>query len=290
MSPATLGVIGGSGLYRMEGLADVDEIEVSTAFGNPSDRIVQARLGQVRFLFLPRHGREHHLPPHRINYRANILALKQLGAQQIVSVSAVGSLDEQLRPGELVLVDQFLDRTTKRANTFFEDHGVVVHVGLADPIDPALADAITESAERVGVHVHRGGTYVCIEGPQFSTRAESHLYRAWGAAVVGMTNLPEARLAREAQLPYASMAWVTDYDCWHQTEAPVSVEAVLAVLQANARNSQRILSELTSRLPDPAKSPASKALEDAVLTDLAGLPPATLADLGPLLARPKGNA
>ena len=262
----TLGVIGGSGLYRMDGLGEVREHRVSTTYGEPSDVVVEGVLDGVRFLFLPRHGRLHHTPPHQINYRANILALKQLGAEQIVSVSAVGSLKESIVPGDVVLVDQFIDRTRNRASTFFEDIGVVAHVGFGDPIDRALQQALLRAAVETGVRAHEGGTYVCMEGPQFSTRAESNLYRSWGADVIGMTNVPEAKLAREAELPYATIALATDYDCWHQTEAAVTVDAVVAVLLENVRKAQLMLRALTKYVPDPTQSPATSALRDAFLT------------------------
>jgi len=212
-----LGVIGGSGLYDMPGLERRRELPESTTdlgFGAPSDAIIEGFLGETRLLFLPRHGRDHRHPPHRVNYRANLLALKAAGAEQIVSVSAVGSLAEEMHPGDIVLVDQFIDRTRNRPSTYFEDAGVVAHVGFSDPIDAALSQALHAATLKTGAKAHRGGTYVCIEGPQFSTRAESNLYRSWGAHVVGMTNLPEARLARECELPYATVGLVTDYDCW----------------------------------------------------------------------------
>ena len=261
-----VGVIGGSGLYEMAGLERVEEIPLDTPFGRPSDSVISGWLGETRYLFLPRHGRGHLHPPHRINYRANIHALKQAGAEQVISVSAVGSMKEGIAPGDVVLVDQFIDRTRHRPNTFFEDDGVVAHVELADPIDAALQEALYRAAVEEGVRVHRGGTYVCIDGPQFSTRAESNLFRSWGVDVIGMTNLPEARLAREAELPYATIALATDYDCWHQTEAPVTVEAVVAVLKKNVHNAQRILRAVAKRLPDPAQSPASRALAHAIMT------------------------
>jgi 5'-methylthioadenosine phosphorylase len=265
-----IGVIGGSGTSELEDLTDRSEHRVTTSFGEPSDSVIGGTLAtsrsSVRFLFLPRHGRGHRIPPHRINYRANILALKQLGAEQIISLSAVGSLREDIHPGDVVLVDQFIDRTRQRPNTFFEDDGVVVHVEFADPVDAALKDALYRSAIETGARVRNSGTYVCIDGPQFSTRAESDLYRSWGATVIGMTNLPEARLAREAELPYATMALVTDYDCWCREQAAVSVDTVLAALQKNAATAKKILREVAHRLPDPAQSPATRALKHAIVT------------------------
>jgi 5'-methylthioadenosine phosphorylase len=285
MSMLTLGVIGGSGLYAMEGLEDVKEHAVETTFGSPSDVVVSGQLGGVQLLFLPRHGRGHKLAPHEINYRANILALKALGASQLVSFSAVGSMKENVHPGDVVLVDQFIDRTRSRPFTFFEGVGVVAHVEFAEPIDPALQSALYRASVSVGARSHRGGTYVCIEGPQFSTRAESNLFRSWGVDVIGMTNLPEARLAREAELPYATVALVTDYDCWHQSEASVSVAAVLEVLHKNVKTAQAILRELVGNLPDPRESRASRALEHAVITSRDRIGEQARAKLAPLIGR-----
>ncbi|MGD8863242.1 MAG: S-methyl-5'-thioadenosine phosphorylase [Myxococcales bacterium] len=281
----SLAIIGGSGLYDLEGLEQVEEIEVQTPFGGPSDHVIQGRMGDVRLLFLPRHGRGHRVPPHRINYRANVFALKQLGADQILSVSAVGSLKETLHPGDFVIVDQFIDRTRGRSSTFFDDFDMVAHVGFGDPVDAALAGAVAEAARAAGATVHRGGTYVCMDGPQFSSRAESELYRSWGADVIGMTNLPEAKLAREAELPYATLAMVTDYDCWHQTEEAVSVEAVIAVLQSNVQRARATLLELLGRLPDAGASPATSALENAILTAPETVSTATREALAPLIGK-----
>ncbi|NCQ61393.1 MAG: S-methyl-5'-thioadenosine phosphorylase [Myxococcales bacterium] len=284
-SERTVGVIGGSGLYAMEGLEDVTEIPVDTAFGAPSDAVISGRMGATRYLFLPRHGRGHRIPPHRINYRANMLALKMLGAEQVISVSAVGSLKEGIHPGDMVLVDQFIDRTRARANTFFEDDGVVAHVGFSHPVDEALSSALYRACVDVGARAHRGGAYVCIEGPQFSTVAESNMFRSWNASVVGMTNLPEARLAREAELPYATLALATDYDCWHPDHDSVSVEAVVAVIQKNVATAQAVLKSVGRELPDPTLSPASSALAHAIMTS----PDAISADakrrLEPLIGR-----
>lgn len=281
----TLGIIGGSGLYEMDGLSSVEEHSVQTTFGAPSDVVISGRLGDVRLLFLPRHGRGHRLAPHEIPYRANVLALKMLGAEQIVSVSAVGSLTESIQPGHVVVVDQFIDRTRARPSTFFEGVGVVAHVAFGDPVDTALSDALYRSAVEAGARAHRGGTYVCIDGPQFSTRAESNLYRSSGASVIGMTNVPEAKLAREAELPYATLALVTDYDCWKSDEAHVTVADVLSVLKKNVALAQTILRGVAPRLPDPADSPAARALDSAILTPLEKFPAAAREKLGPLVAR-----
>ena len=266
MTERVLGVIGGSGLYEMAGLSDVEEVDIDTPFGAPSDTIVRGRIGDVTLLFLPRHGRGHRLAPHLINYRANVCAMKRLGATQLVSLSAVGSMRESIEPGHVVIVDQYLDMTRRRTSTFF-DGGVVAHVAFADPVCPELARAAALAASHAGAVVHEGGTYVCIEGPQFSTRAESHLYRSFGVAVIGMTAMPEAKLAREAELPYATIAFATDYDAWHETVAAVSVDAVLTILRRNVDLGKRIVAELASVLPDPASSPATHALRDSIITD-----------------------
>jgi 5'-methylthioadenosine phosphorylase len=261
----TLGVIGGSGLYEMEGLTTVTELRIETPYGAPSDVIMRGELGDTTLLFLPRHGRGHRIPPHQINYRANICAMKKAGATHLVSISAVGSMKEEIVPGHLVAVDQFVDLTKRRVSTFFED-GVAAHVVFADPVCADLQDALADAAARAGATVHRGGTYVCMEGPQFSTRAESRVYRSWGVSVIGMTGMPEAKLAREAELPYALLALATDYDCWHESEEDVSVEAVLAVVRKNVDVAKRTIAELSRALPDPAKSRATGALRGAVMT------------------------
>jgi 5'-methylthioadenosine phosphorylase len=261
-----LGVIGGSGLYELDQLTDVEELEITTPFGKPSDSLGAGTIAATRLLFIPRHGRGHRLPPHRINYRANVLALKMAGAEQILSVSAVGSMRDEIHPGDMVVVDQFIDRTRHRNDSFFADDGVVAHVGFADPIDAQLAGSLTGAARTAGAVVHEGGTYLCVEGPQFSTRAESQLYRSWGVSVIGMTNLPEARLAREAELPYATLAMATDYDCWHEGHDAVTVQAVIAVMQVNVAKAKEIIVELAQALPDPSGRPASSALAGAILT------------------------
>jgi 5'-methylthioadenosine phosphorylase len=280
----TLGVIGGSGLYELVGLVSQERVAVETPYGAPSDEIVRGRLGDTTLLFLPRHGRGHRLSPSNINYRANVCAMKKLGATHLVSVSAVGSMKEEILPGHLVVVDQFIDLTKHRTSTFFEG-GIAAHVAMADPVCPALAEAIARAADKVGAHAHRGGTYVCIEGPQFSTRAESRVYRSWGVSVIGMTNMPEAKLAREAELPYATIAVASDYDCWHETEEDVSVEGILAVLRASLETTQRVIGELAVSLPDPRKSPAYRALAHALLTDRSLIPAAKRAELDWLLPK-----
>ena len=270
-SGATLAVLGGSGLYEMDGLTDVKELRVDTPFGSPSDVIVEGRLGDTRLLFLPRHGRGHRIPPHAINYRANICALKKSGATHVMTISAVGSMKEEIVPGDLVVVDQFIDLTKRRISTFFDEE-VAAHVGFADPVCDLMTTAIADAAERAAratgstSRVHRGGTYVVMEGPQFSTRAESLLYRSWGVSVIGMTAMPEAKLAREAELPFATLALATDYDCWHTSEEDVSVEAVIAVVKKNVQLARRTIVELAKSLPDAAKSRAHGALKNAIMT------------------------
>jgi 5'-methylthioadenosine phosphorylase len=261
----TLAVIGGSGLYEIDGLQDVTELTIETPSGAPSDVIVKGTLGGTTLLFLPRHGRGHRIPPHAINYRANVAALKMCGATHLLTVSAVGSMKEAIQPGDFVVVDQFIDLTKRRASTFF-DEGLVAHVGLADPVCEDLASALAGAAREAGATLHEGGTYVCIEGPAFSTRAESLLYRSWGVSVIGMTAMPEARLAREAELPYAVLALATDYDSWHATEEDVSVEAVVRTLKKNVSLSRQTIAELASRLPDPNASRAHGALAHALMT------------------------
>jgi 5'-methylthioadenosine phosphorylase len=279
-----LGVIGGSGLYEIEGLTHVERVHVDTPFGVPSDAIVRGRLGDTTLLFLPRHGRGHRIAPHEIPFRANVCAMKKLGATHLLSISAVGSMKEAIAPGHFVVVDQYIDLTRRRVSTFFEE-GVVAHVGFADPVCPQLSASAAAAAERAGARVHRGGTYVCIEGPQFSTRAESLLYRSWGVAVIGMTAMPEAKLAREAELPFAMLALATDYDCWHESEEDVTVEAVIAVLHRNVATARATVSELAGALPDPTKSRASGVLEGALMTSRERIPATTFARLEWLIGK-----
>ncbi|HMJ11944.1 MAG TPA: S-methyl-5'-thioadenosine phosphorylase [Polyangiaceae bacterium] len=266
----TLGVIGGSGIYDIAGLTRIEELRVSTPFGDPSDALIRGRLGDTTLLFLPRHGRGHLVAPTAINYRANICALKLAGAEQVISLSAVGSMREDIHPGDVVIVDQYIDCTKQRISTFF-DTGVVAHVGFSHPVCPNLSAALARAARRAGGQVISGGTYVCIEGPQFSSKAESLLYRSWGVSVIGMTALPEAKLAREAELPYATLALATDYDCWHESAEPVSVEAILRVLHENAELAKRTVAELVRDLPKAEESPAAHALEHAIITTPAAI-------------------
>ena len=279
----TLGVLGGSGLYELDGLHGVTEIVVDTPFGRPSDVLVKGTLDNgTTLLFLPRHGRGHRIPPHAIDYRANICALKKAGATHLLSISAVGSMKEEIQPGHLVVPDQFIDLTKKRVTTYFED-GIVAHVPFADPTCKLLGAAVADAADRVGARVHRGGTYVCMEGPQFSTRAESRVYRSWGASVIGMTAMPEAKLAREAELPYATLALATDYDCWHDAHDAVTIEQVVATMKTNVGFAKKALVELSGHLPDPSKSIAHRASRGAVITSPNAITAETRARLGWLL-------
>jgi 5'-methylthioadenosine phosphorylase len=280
----TLGIIGGTAIYELEGLADVKETVVETPFGTPSDAYVQGRLGDVRLIFLSRHGRGHRILPHEINYRANIYGMKALGADAVVALSAVGSMREDIRPGDMVIVDQFFDRTRMRPSTFF-GQGLAGHVLFADPVCAELSALAHRAAVAQGGTVHRTGTYLCIEGPQFSTRAESRVYRAWGADVIGMTNLPEARLAREAELCFCTVALATDYDCWHETEEDVDVTAVLEVLKANARRANAVVAELCRLLPEAGPCECSSALSTALLTARDKIPEETLKRLDLLVGK-----
>jgi len=284
-----LGIIGGSGLYDVEELEAVEQVRITTPYGAPSDLIVRGRMKgtDTTVLFLPRHGRGHRHPPSAINYRANICAMRLLGATHLVSVSAVGSMKESIVPGDLVVVDQFIDLTKRRVSTFFGET-VAAHVSFADPICPILSAAVGEAAKQTSTGVHMGGTYVCIEGPQFSTRAESRVYRNWGVDVIGMTGMPEAKLAREAELPFALLAMSTDYDCWHETEEAVSVEAVIATLKRNVTHAKQVLRTLAVALPDVSKSPARGALTGAVMTAESAIPHEARAELDWLLA-PKAS-
>jgi len=262
---ADIGIIGGSGLYNIEGLERVREVRVRTPFGAPSDAIVLGVLGGVRVAFLSRHGRGHRINPGSINYRANIYALKSMGVKQVVSVSAVGSMKEAIRPGDVVLPDQFIDLTKRRISTFF-DEGIVAHVGFAEPVCASVGDALEEAGRAAGARLHRGGTYVCMEGPQFSTKAESRLYRQWGVDVIGMTNMPEAKLAREAELCYATVALATDYDCWHETEEAVTVEAILATLHKNVALAKQMLQTVVPKLAPDRACRCQQALGNAIVT------------------------
>ncbi len=278
----TIGIIGGSGLYEMEGLEEIEEVRLSTPFGEPSDLFVRGRLGEDTLVFLPRHGRGHRIAPSEINFRANIYGMKVLGVEWIISVSAVGSMREEIRPGDIVVPDQFFDRTMGRPSTFF-GNGIVAHVGFADPVCPDLSEVLYKSGKALDIPIHRGGTYICIEGPQFSTRAESRIYRSWGVDVIGMTNLPEAKLAREAEICYATLALATDYDCWHESEEDVTVEAILETLQRNVSNAKAIIREAVRRIRNERSCKCATALKDAIVTDQDGIPEEVKKVLEPII-------
>ena len=284
MVEANIGFIGGSGLYEMKGLSDLEEIEATTPFGAPSDSIIVGSLEGSRVAFLPRHGHGHRISPSEIPARANIYALKALGVERIVSISAVGSLREHIRPLDMVVPDQIIDRTRARASTFFGD-GIVAHVGFADPYCPELSDALSRTARLQQVTTHVGGTYVVMEGPQFSTQAESELYRSWGASVIGMTALPEAKLAREAEICYATLALVTDYDCWHQSEDEVSVALVVANSIKNVAASQRVLRALVPAIPPTRGCACGSALDGAVITGPELISEDTRSRLSPIIGK-----
>jgi 5'-methylthioadenosine phosphorylase len=285
MSGWTIGIIGGSGLYAIDALTDPEWIDVETPWGEPSDQLLTGRLGHARFVFLPRHGRGHRLPPGDVNARANIDALKRAGCTDVVAISAVGSLREELPPGRFVMVDQFVDRALSRPHSFFGP-GLVAHVSLADPICPRLSALCADAAEAAGAEVARGGTYLAMEGPQFSTRAESLLYRQWGCDVIGMTAMPEARLAREAELPYALVGMVTDYDCWRGGGEEVEVAAVIAQLMANAEVARRLVVELATALPEERPpSPIDTVLDTALITAPEARDPALMGKLDAILER-----
>lgn len=262
---AEIGIIGGSGLYEIDGLHQVKRVTLATPFGSPSSPVVLGQLDGVRVAFLSRHGRGHRLSPSEINYRANVYALKAIGVRRVISVSAVGSMKDSVKPGDVVLPDQFIDLTKRRFSTFFEG-GVVAHVAFGDPVCASLATSLLGAGRSVGATVHQGGTYLCMEGPQFSTKAESNLYRQWGVSVIGMTNMPEAKLAREAELCYATVALVTDYDCWHEIEEPVTVEAILATLRANVALAKQLLRAAVKSAASVTSCPCQQALQHAIVT------------------------
>jgi 5'-methylthioadenosine phosphorylase len=281
---AEIGIIGGSGLYSMPGLTNVHEERVGTLFGDPSDAFVLGELEGRKVAFLARHGRGHRLLPSEINFRANIFALKKLGVERIISMSAVGSLKEEHRPGEFVVIDQFIDRTFHRVSTFFGD-GIVGHVAFGDPVCATVAGVIASACKTEGVTAKSGGTYVCMEGPQFSTRAESNLYRSWGADVIGMTNLQEAKLAREAEICYATAAMVTDYDCWHEGHDDVTVEQIVAVLNQNAANACKVIKAAVAAMPRERACPCQSALQYALLTSRDAIPAAAREKLDLLIGK-----
>jgi 5'-methylthioadenosine phosphorylase len=285
---STIGVIGGSGLYELPGLRAIEQVRVDTPFGEPSDTLVRGRLGSASVVFLPRHGRGHRLLPSEINFRANVFALKSLGVEWLISVGAVGSLRQELAPGHVVVPDQFIDRTVRRASTFFGD-GIVAHVAFADPVCRILADHVAAAVGGAGGRAHRGGTYVCMEGPQFSTRAESELYRSWKAHVIGMTNLQEAKLAREAEMCFASLALVTDYDCWNTEAGDVEIGDVLRILGENVELARRTIAGVVAALPVSRNCPCPRALEHAIITDRERIPANVKSKLAPLIGKYVGS-
>ena len=279
-----IGIIGGSGLYDIDELTDCQEQEIDTPFGRPSAPYIVGTLQDQRVAFLARHGKGHSILPSELNFRANIYGLKHLGAEWIVSASAVGSLQEKYRPQDIVVPDQFFDRTRGRVSTFFGE-GLVAHVSFANPLCPVLSGLAVETAKDTGATVHQGGTYLCMEGPQFSTLAESNLYRSWNMDVIGMTNLQEAKLAREAEICFATLALVTDYDCWHPEHDDVTVDMIIETLEANAIMAKRIIAELVARLPVQRECKCADALSSAIITNADSIPAKTRTDLAPLIER-----
>lgn len=273
MSEKKIGVIGGSGLYQIEGIQNVREVKIDTPYGEPSDAYIEGELGGKQLVFLPRHGRGHKILPSEINFRANIYGMKKLGVEWIISASAVGSLKEELKPLDVVIPFQFVDRTNRQREHTFFGGGAVAHVTFADPVCVELGNVIHESAKAVGVNSHLGGTYLNMEGPAFSTRAESNLYRSWGMDIIGMTNLVEAKLAREAEICYTTMAMVTDYDCWHEDHDDVTVEQVIAVLMQNVENAKKIVAKAVELLPKDRSCKCGTALKNAILTDRKAISP-----------------
>ena len=279
-----IGIIGGSGLYEMEALTDVSQISIDTPFGDPSDTYITGSLEGVRVAFLPRHGRGHRFSPSELNFRANIYGFKKLGVERIISVTAVGSLKEDIRPLDIVIPDQFYDCTKQRVSTFF-GNGLVAHIAFADPVCPNLTGVVYDGALKAGASVHSGGTLLCIEGPAFSTRAESSLYRQWGMDIIGMTSLQEAKLAREAEICYAAMALVTDFDCWHEAESEVNVETVVQNLDKNISIAKQIIQIVVPQISHKRRCPCAQALKNAIMTDSSVLPPETRSKLDLLVGK-----
>lgn len=284
MGDVKIGVIGGSGLYEIETLTAIERRKLTTPFGDPSDEYIIGTLEGVRVAFLPRHGRGHRFNPSELNYRANIYGFKQLGVEHLISVSAVGSLREDIHPLHVVIPDQFFDRTRHRVSTFFGD-GLVAHIAFADPVCPNLSDMVYQAARELGATAHKGGTYLCMEGPAFSTRAESNVYRKWGMDIIGMTNLQEAKLAREAEICYATMAMVTDYDCWHEEEEDVTVDAIIQNLMKNAALAKKIVQTVVPRIAATRTCVCANALQFALLTDRSMIPDATKQKLALLVGK-----
>ena len=284
MSERIVGVIGGSGLYEMEGLEDLQTITLKTPFGEPSDAYIVGHLEGVKVVFLPRHGKGHRIQPSSVNFRANIFGMKKLGVQWIIGVSAVGSMKESIHPGDMVIPNQFIDQTKGRPSTFFSD-GIVGHISFADPVCPVLSRILFEAGKEVGAAVQKDGTYICIEGPQFSTRAESRLYRTWGVDVIGMTNIPEAKLAREAEICYSTIAFATDYDCWHESAEDVSIGEVLRILAQSTKIAKSAIRLAIKRLPEKRDCLCSNALKYAMITAKKFIPEKTKKDLEPIIGK-----
>jgi len=284
MAEKIVGVIGGSGLYEMEGLEDVQTVSLTTPFGEPSDSFVVGHLEGVKIAFLPRHGRGHRISPSALNFRANIYAMKLLGVQWIIGVSAVGSMKESLHPGDMVIPNQYIDRTIHRQNTFFSD-GIVCHISFGDPVCPVLSQILFQAGKEAGATVQKDGTYLCIEGPQFSTRAESRLYRTWGVDIIGMTNLPEAKLAREAEICYSTIAFVTDYDCWHEEAEDVSVGEILRILAQSSKIAKSAIRSAVKHLPEKRECICATALKYALITGKKMVPEKTKKDLEPIIGK-----
>ena len=284
MRKKVIGVIGGSGLYELENLENIREEKISTPFGEPSDAYILGDLEGVSMVFLPRHGRGHLFIPSEINYRANIWGMKKLGVTHIMSVSACGSLQEHIEPGHIIIIDQFIDRTRGRESTFF-GNGCVGHVSFADPICAELADILFKAGQGLSIPIHKGGTYVCMEGPAFSTRAESHLYRSWGATVIGMTNLTESKLAREAEIAYATLALATDYDCWHEDHDDVDIQSIIEIMNKNINNAKEIIAVAISNVPDDFSWDCFSACQFAIMTEKDKIPKKTLENLEIIISK-----
>jgi 5'-methylthioadenosine phosphorylase len=284
MPQAKIGVIGGTGLYEIEGMTDIETVKIKTPFGNPSDSIIIGALEGTRIAFLPRHGRGHRISPSELPSRANIYALKSLGVEWIIAINSCGSFKEELKPRELVIPDQIIDCTRGRQSTFFKD-GIVAHIPFAEPFCPVLSEILFRSAKEAGASVHKGGTFLTMEGPQFSTKAESRLYKAWGADIIGMTVLPEAKLAREAEICYASVACVTDYDSWHESFDPVQIEEILNILSQNVTRAKSIIKIAAGHIPDKRDCECASALATAIITAPEMIPPKLRKDLGLLIGK-----
>ncbi len=284
MAEKIVGVMGGSGLYQMEGIEEVQTVTLKTPFGDPSDSFVVGRLEGVKVVFLPRHGKGHRIQPSSLNFRANIYGMKMLDVQWIIGVSAVGSMKDSIHPGDMVIPNQFIDLTKGRPNTFFSD-GIVGHISFADPVCPELGQILFQAGKEVGAPVQKNGTYLCIEGPQFSTRAESRLYRTWGVDIIGMTNLPEAKLAREAEICYATIAFVTDYDCWYEEAGDVSVGEILRILAQSTKIAKSAIRHAVKQLPEKRECVCASALKHAFVTGKKYIPEKTKKDLEPIIGK-----